>query len=309
MKSSENNMSINRIIKMCISLAAIGIISYLCYNLISWYKGNIETTRKQERVVWEKKNKFLMNQITDQEEEIKRLKGQNIPIEKLSEVFGEDRASQLSTKDIPDTFEEIENQIAAFFMYLDDKDYVKRYGLSGSTYSQYELSVVELSEKLPLVTGETETLYNLFLNISHFYRVLGKEKLFLIRDILNNESDIIESIMKSFYLWYTHEDNIEKKIKGRPSFRTLYDYAGFFLNTLGGKGYLLRRGSRIRILTTYYCVLILDKANDKKLNSNGIDIRPHIKSTFNDISNYIGVINQDEYLEKLEGLMLKYDIY
>ncbi|MDB9823105.1 hypothetical protein OAC89_05325 [Deltaproteobacteria bacterium] len=302
-------MSIRRVVKISISLLVIVAISYLCYGLIAgWYKGRVETAENQAQKVWQEKNEVLMDQIAGLEEEIKRLKGQNIPVDKLSEVFGEEGASALPIKDSNLTFEEIESQIAAFFVYLDEKAYVEDNGLSGSTYSQYELSVGKLSDHLPLVTGETATLYNLFLNVAHFYRVLGKDRLFLIRDILNNESDIIESVMKPFYLWYTSESNIEKNVKGRPSLRMLYDYAGFFLTTLGGKGYLLRRDSRLRILTTYYCVLILDIANDKKLNSNGIDIRPHIRSTFNDISNYIGLINQGEYMTELENLMLKYNI-
>jgi hypothetical protein len=302
-------MSIRRLFKITLSLVVIGIISYLFFSIISgWYKGNIETMREHEQKAWGEKEETLMNQITALEEEIRILKGQSTPVEKLSEVFGEKGSSPLPTKDSPITFEETENQIAAFFAYLDGKNYLENYGLSGSTYSQYELSVVKLSENPPLIANETATLYNLFLNIAHFYRVLGKERLYLIRDILNNESDIIESVMKSFYLWYIGDNNNEKTIKGRPSFQTLYDYAGFFLTTFGGKGYLLRRDSRIRILTTYYCVLIIDMANDKKMNANGIDIRPHIKTAFNDISIHMGLINQDEYLAELESLILKYNI-
>jgi hypothetical protein len=70
----------------------------------------------------------------------------------------------------------------------------------------------------------------------------------------------------------------------------------------------MRRDSKIRILTTYYCVLILDKANDSGLNSNGVDIRPHIQTSFNDISNQIGLIHQNEYLLELNILRKKYKI-
>jgi len=206
------------------------------------------------------------------------------------------------------TFEDIESQIVAFFAYLDEKGYVKKNKLTGSTYGQYELSMTQLSANRPIIAGETENLYNLLYNVAYFYRVLGKERLFLVRDILNSESDIIESVMKTFYMWYTYENGPGKEIKGIPSLRVLYDYAGFFLTTLGGKSYLLRRDSKIRILTTYYCVMILDKANDSKLNSNGIDIRPYIKATLDDIASHMGLIDQREYLKELENLKLKYKI-
>jgi hypothetical protein len=114
--------------------------------------------------------------------------------------------------------------------------------------------------------------------------------------------------MKNFYLWYTHENGAEYPSPGRPPLTVLYDYAGYFLSTLGGRSYLLRRDSRIRLLSTYYCVRILDLANDKHMNSNGIDIRPHIKLAFNDITHQIGLIHQNEYLTELENLKRKYRI-
>jgi NADH:ubiquinone oxidoreductase subunit C len=297
-----------RIIKISLAVVALGAIAFFCYSLIAgWYKGNIETAKTQERKVWQQKTETLVEKIENLEEEITELKGKIIPSEKLAEIFGED------TLPVPEdenniSFSEIERQIAAFFAYLDDKEYVQAYKLNGGTYNQYELSVNKLSKKPPIVSGETDSLYNLFLNIAHFYRVLGKKRVFLIREILKNESEIIESVMRTFYLWYTFENDTEEKIKGRPSLSVLYDYAGYLLNTLGGRSYMLRRDSKIRILSTYYCVLILDIANDKGLNSNGIDIRPHIELTFNDISNQIGLVHQKAYLIELENLKRKYKI-
>jgi hypothetical protein len=36
----------------------------------------------------------------------------------------------------------------------------------------------------------------------------------------------------------------------------MYEYASY-LNTLGGRSYLMRRDSKVRLLTTYYCILVL----------------------------------------------------
>ncbi|UCE55877.1 MAG: hypothetical protein JSV31_10630 [Desulfobacterales bacterium] len=297
-----------RFIKISIVAVVLGAIVYFCYSLMAgWYKGNIETAKSQERKEWKKTTETLVEKVDTLEEELTQLKGKTIPKEKLAEVFGEDPLP-LPPNEKEIAFEEIERQIAAFFAYLDGKEYVKEYKLSNGTYHQYELSVNKLSTKLPIVAGETDSLYNLFLNIAHFYRVLGKKRVFLIRTILKNESEIIESVMQTFYLWYTFENDTEENIKGRPSLPILYEYAAYFLHTLGGRSYLLRRDSRIRILTTYYCVLILDQANDKKLNSNGIDIRPHIELMFEDIRNQIGLIHQKQYLMKLEGLKKKYKL-
>jgi hypothetical protein len=289
----------DRIVKISIAVAVLGAMAYFCYSLLAgWYEGNIETAKTQERKAWQQKTEVLVKKIAGLKEELTQIK---------DEVFGE---QQLPVPSQPQeiTFEEIERQIAAFFAYLDEKEYVKAYNLDGGTYNQYELAVKKLSSKKPIVTGETDSLYNLFLNIAHFYRVLGKKRLYLVRDVLNNEAEILESAMKTFYLWYSFKSNEDGDLKGRPPLLVLYEYAGYFINTLGGRGYLLRRDSRVRIITTYYSVLIIDRANDKGLNSDGIDIRPHIKSVFNDITNQIGLIHQKEYLLQLEKLKIKYKL-
>ena len=111
--------------------------------------------------------------------------------------------------------------------------------------------------------------------------------------------------MQTFYLWATDE-TADREKTGQPTLKTLYTYSAFFLNTLAGKSYLLRRNSKIRLLTTYYSVLILDRANDEQLNPAGIDIRPHIEFLVNDLQSQIGLINQKQYLSELLQLAEKY---
>ena len=82
----------------------------------------------------------------------------------------------------------------------------------------------------------------------------------------------------------------------------------FFLNTIGGRNYLMRQESKIRILTSYYSVLILDRANDMKQNPNGIDIRPYLRLVFSDLSNKSGFTFHYEYMKNLKRLKEKYNI-
>jgi hypothetical protein len=51
---------------------------------------------------------------------------------------------------------------------------------------------------------------------------------------------------------------------------------------------------------------IIDLANNKKLNSLGIDIRPLIKTAYQDIRNLMGLSNRKAYIEELERLDRKY---
>ena len=112
--------------------------------------------------------------------------------------------------------------------------------------------------------------------------------------------------MPAFYSFYTSDKCCEEDLQGCPTLKLFYEYAGFFLNTIAGRNYLLRRDSKIRILTIFYCVLILDTANQEKLNPYGIDIRPYIYLSMNDISNQKNLIHHKQYLTKLQSLKEKY---
>jgi hypothetical protein len=138
---------------------------------------------------------------------------------------------------------------------------------------------------------------------------MGKHRVFLTRQVLQNESEIIESVMKTFFQWFTMDSGGQVSLAGRPSPEIMYEYAGYILNTLGGRSYLLRRSPKVRALTTYYCVLALDRANEEELNSKGIDIRPYIKSSLLEVKNQIGLIHQQEYIANLSELNRKYFAY
>jgi len=296
----------DKVIKVGIVAAIVGIAAYFGYSLFSsWHKESLETAKRHERVEWEKRTKELMEKVTGLEEELTSIKGESIPERKLKEVFGSESAL-VKEEQLLD-FEEIEQQIKAFFSYLDEQDYVQAYELKGGTYQQFQLVLKKLSAQPPSITEETASLYNLYRNMAHFFRVLGKKRVNLTRDVLQNEGEILESAMQTFYLWTTDETG-DKAITGQPTLKTLYSYSAFFLNTLAGRSYLLRRDSKIRILTTYYSVLILDKANDEQLNPGGIDIRPHIEFLLNDLQSQIGLLHQKQYLTELIQLADKYKL-
>jgi hypothetical protein len=95
--------------------------------------------------------------------------------------------------------------------------------------------------------GHTVSLREMKLNIAYFYRVLGKQQIHLLTDILQNESDLIEPTLRFFFQCYTGPGDADRAV-GRPSLRTMYAYASYLLDTFGGQSYLLRRGSRTRML-------------------------------------------------------------
>ena len=284
----------------------LGFIGYLAYNrIINWHKNELDTAISQEQDKYEEKTRELKKEIKNLEEELALNKEKLIPEEKLKEVFGEE--TTLIFPDIENIdCENLERQIIAFFSYLDKRDYIILQNLSHGTFDLFKQVVKRLSENLPTITDETTDIIHLTHNMAYFYRVLGKKKINLIKKILNNENDIIESIMPAFYSFYTSDKCCEEDLQGCPTLKFFYEYAGFFLNTIAGRNYLLRRGSKIRNLTIFYCVLILDTANQKNLNPYGIDIRPYINLSMNDISNQKNLIYHKQYLTKLQSLKQKY---
>jgi len=307
----------DRSAKIIVAIVVIVVSAFFIYSKFAgWHASKLETTVKQERESWRDKKDQMKQEIATLKQELAVVKGQAVSQDKLAAVFGEAQqedkkvAQQLTGKIFEGkkqpSFAEVEGHIMAFFSYMDDQEYVQSYKFKEGTYHQYQIAIKKLSSKLPIITGEISSLYNIVRNVAHFYRVMGKERVLLIKQLLQNESEVIESVMRTFYQWFTMDDEGQSTVQGRPSMRNMYEYAGYILNTLGGRSYLLRRDPKVRTLTTYYCVLMLDKANDEELNSKGIDIRPYIGSSLMEIENQTGFVYQKEYLTKLRELKLKY---
>jgi cell division protein FtsB len=312
-----HQLSMDRSAKIIVAIVVIVVSAFFIYSKFAgWHASKLETTVKQERKSWRDKTDQMKQEIATLKQELAVVKGQAVSQDKLAEVFGEaqqedKKVAQQLTGKISEgkkqpSFAEVEGHIMAFFSYMDDQEYVQSYKFKEGTYHQYQIAIKKLSSKLPIITGEISSLYNIVRNVAHFYRVMGKERVLLIKQLLQNESEVIESVMRTFYLWFTMDDEGQFTVQGRPSMRNMYEYAGYILNTLGGRSYLLRRDPKVRTLTTYYCVLMLDKANDEELNSKGIDIRPYIGSSLMEIENQPGFVYQKEYLTKLRELKLKY---
>lgn len=301
------NMSKKQTITIIACIVILGVLGFLGYTILeSRYRKNFDAALEKEK----EKNVELADKIDTLKNTIATLTGDAglVEDEDLSSI--DESASDTTDEDLQhaDSIEEVERRIASFFVHLDQQRYIKEYNFEGSSYNEYEEIIQKISDKTPLLGNETESLYNMFLNMAHFYRVLGNQRISLIKDIIINENDDIESIMRDFYLWYIYDNQGMKKIKGRPALKVLYEYAGFFLNTIGGRNYLMRRESKIRILTSYYSVLILDRANDMKQNPNGIDIRPYLRLLISDLTNKSGFLFHFEYMKNLKRLKEKYNI-
>jgi hypothetical protein len=280
----------------------VGIFLWILYG--EWQDRRKTDAQGQESQHWKLRAEDLAKRVSRLEDELKGARGEAVDSDRLAQVF-EARPGEEASAEAPAGAVGVEAQVLSFFKYLDSRDYVRAHRLEGGSYRQYVLAVEELAANPPKVAGETESLFAMLKNVSHFFRVLGKNRVQLFAEVLKQDGDIMEQAMGLFFEWYTGPYD---KLRGKPSLATLYQYASFLTETLGGRSYVMRRDSKIRLLTTYYCVRILDLANDRKMNPNGVDIRPLIASTAQELQSRTGLAQQKSYLAELERLARKYEV-
>ena len=205
-----------------------------------------------------------------------------------------------------DSCAQVEKNITEFFRYLDQKEYVRNPGLKTDTYTRFKKILNRLAAQPPVPAGEGTDPTIIIKNVYHFYRVLDRKDLGLIRHIVTKEKETLEFNLEMFYRWVGLENRCPDPEGVRPSTEMLYKYAGFLINTTGGRACLFRRSSDIRLLVSYYCLLIINEADKKGGNSDGIDILPYIEPIREEILLHSHFHFQSEYINKLDSLKRYY---
>ena len=199
------------------------------------------------------------------------------------------------------------DKILLFFEHLDSQNYIREYSMKGSTRDHMNGIIKKLIANPPVVVRETDDLFAILNNMAHFFRVLGPKDILLIKDVLINERELIEPTMALFYKWSEIEpDCLNKNLNIKLPLVGLYEYAGYFINTLGGQSYLFRRALHLRLLIRYYSILIIDRANSVDANRYGIDIRYTIDALIAELQTNGDLENRQDYLENLIRLQDSY---
>jgi hypothetical protein len=167
--------------------------------------------------------------------------------------------------------------------------------------------IQKLIDNPPIVSGETDDLFTILQNTAHFFRILGKKNILLLKGILDRERDTFEQVLADFYLLTEQPDCLQERFNLRIGQQEMYSYAGFFLNTMGGRLYLFRRDSMSRMVVSYYAILIVEQANREGRNTYGIEIKDAIDNLIIEIeSSRIKLKMRYEYLDTLYDLKVKY---
>ena len=196
----------------------------------------------------------------------------------------------------------IEEYITDFFHYLDSERYIKRLDLKSNTYSKFKQILKRLMARPPVPAGEGLQPAIMLTNVYYFSRALDRKDLLLIKDVTAKERDTMELNLEMFYRWLMLGNLCPNPGKVRPAFDVTYRYAGFFLNTTGGRAYLFRRPLSLRILVSYYCTLIVYQADRLGKNIYGLNVFPYIQPLKNEIEHHPEFEFQQNYLEVLNRI-------
>ena len=287
-----------RLYIVIILLCLIAVAGYFIFTrVVQWHKSEIVEVKKNEEIKHFKEITKLEEKIDSLDDEILLQKDSIIASDVVKSVF------KPAEQEDPDNCARVKNNIRSFFSYLDQKQYHIEKKDNGAIYQDI---VKRLSKNQPVFSDQATEVLTLLRSMSHLYRSLGKENIFYIKRILQNEEEMLEPAMNSFHDLFLVNSNCKASSGVHPSFETLYNYACFFQNTLAGKSYLLRRSSKIRILSSYYSILIIDHANDESLNQYGFDIRPSLSILLDEIKHHQKLLYKKEYIETLNVIMEKY---
>ncbi|MFO8090899.1 MAG: hypothetical protein R6U13_13745 [Desulfatiglandaceae bacterium] len=197
--------------------------------------------------------------------------------------------------------EAVESEMRELFSYLDKKNYTNP-DSEVKISERFNEVAAALSASPPAPAGESLDPIVLFDNIYHIYRTFNINDIKILKNILRYERNDLELYMHILYRWFCFSDQCPETTLIRPSEEIIYLYAGFFVNTIGGRAIMFRRDPLFRILFTYYCTLIIHEADREKRNIYGIDLVPLIEPLKKQIAYYPQIIFRDHYLSELNKI-------
>ena len=226
------------------------------------------------------------------------------PVEKASVLTEEAMEKELA--DAEDRCSEIKDRVQDFLSYLNKEAYVQDLETDTDIYERFETLMEKLSSQSPIPAGEGLDSLTMTKNVYHFYRILDEDEIRLTKQILKNEAEYLEINLETFFQWLMPADPCPDLDETRPSLDVLYPYAGFFLNTIGGRTYLFRRSTPVRLLVSYYSLLIIHEVDKRGENTYGIDIFPEVSRLAREISVYPDFQLQNTYIQQLTELQNYY---
>lgn len=200
----------------------------------------------------------------------------------------------------PRSCTEVEEDLKAICQELDRRPYLQGRLPQGGSSALLAQVFQELSANPPVASGEMRRPEAVVANAFHLFRVMGRERMGLLLEILSQEQALLEPMAMALYRWLATRAYCSKD-PTRIRASAINDYAAFLLNTLGGQGYLRRRPPRVAALATFYALVIMDSAAQAGNNPYGLDLISHI-AFCKELLRSQELVFKDRYLEVLTNM-------
>ncbi len=204
----------------------------------------------------------------------------------------------------PGSCTEVEQDFRALCEELDRKPYLQGRLPAGGSMELFSGIARQLSANLPVASGEMRLPGAVVANVFHLFRVVGRDRLEVLKRILLQEQALSEPAAIVIYRWLAAQEKCWRE-NSVASSSSLEEYAAFFLNTLGGQGYLRRRPPKLAALTGFYSLVVLEGAALAGRNPHGLDLGPHI-AFFRELIKSQELVFKDRYLEILSNMEVRW---
>jgi hypothetical protein len=190
-------------------------------------------------------------------------------------------------------------ELDQFFTYLDKQDYIKEYQFPDGS-KDFVASMVNQALSNPPVYQAEKNMTSTLKTGAHLYQVIGAQNLVILATILENEPDHLENIFASFYDWSEMAGQCPDRTYAiRPQLDKLYSYALFFIDSKDGTSYVNRRDTATGLLTRFYALKIIRKAQANHIDKYNVDTTPHINALITDIESSNLLERKAAYLKTL----------
>ena len=290
--------------RVLMSMAIIAALSTALYlgvqKVHTWNQSSVQQATETEQERWMVDVEKLKDEVKELKDELYIETALEAHARKVSEVMGTPEGIAPSADTDTPGCRDSEKRLLSFFNYLN-----KKYPSEIPPLTRFRGALSHLAASPPeIMERELDTLA-LFRNIAHLYRALSGKEVRVFRHWVEMEPDAIEAFLPDLYK-VMMDGTCSQVIPVDCTQETAIHYATFFLNTLGGRSYLLRRNARYRILATYYSVLVLHQADLSGTNLYGVNILPHLERLQSEIALYKGLAKKTLYLTTLEKVGAHY---
>jgi len=206
--------------------------------------------------------------------------------------------------DAPQDCERVEQELQRLCVYLDARPELRELADGYGSCDLLRQAAETLSSRPPRVSSELRSYEVMLANVFHLSRVLGRKALRYPARVLDRQQELAEPLALAVYRWAISREQCQQTTPLDGD--VLYAYAGFLFNTMGGQAYLRRRTPRVEGLACFYALQVVDSAQQRGYNPDGLDPRKEIARCSSLLEGQ-PLVFEAEYLANLEDMALRWE--